>query len=208
MNEKPSVSESISPAQEFLKNLRQSTDALHKNLESLPLSSSLMKDDVSLADYAFYLGCMKSVIAFYDEVILKEISSIIPQADSRKKLAAINADLEYLKRQGVSHKPVLPLSVLPSMKNTDMALGMAYVIEGSTLGGRVILKHVNERLKLNEHGTTFFNGYQANTGAMWKEFLDALTTYAVKHDHKKIIEGAVDGFKMIYHHFLENGTSR
>ena len=50
-------------------------------------------------------------------------------------------------------------------------LGRMYVMEGSTLGGQYIAKHVEERLGLiRGKGDSFFAGYGEATSARWQEF--------------------------------------
>nr|WP_262512340.1 biliverdin-producing heme oxygenase [Adhaeribacter arboris] len=55
-----------------------------------------------------------------------------------------------------------------------------YVMEGSTLGGKVISKIVYETLGYTpENGIAFFNGYGTQTGPKWKAFQEALTRFAL-----------------------------
>jgi heme oxygenase len=57
-----------------------------------------------------------------------------------------------------------------------------YVMEGSTLGGQIIARHVQTSLFLTQdHGNAFFRGHGAQTGPLWKEFCDMLTT-RISHD--------------------------
>lgn len=123
----------------------------------------------------------------------------------RKKLPAIHEDIKFLQQQGIHCRAAKPIQV-PSIESKGFALGMAYVIEGSTLGGRVIMKHLSPRLQITEtHGGTFFAGYGNETGSMWKEFIEALTEYANKPDQgSQVIEGAIAGFDMISTHFVKN----
>ena len=46
-----------------------------------------------------------------------------------------------------------------------------YVLEGSTLGGAIIARHVERELGLQvDTGCAFFRSYGRNVGRMWKEF--------------------------------------
>jgi heme oxygenase len=196
----------ITPDAEFLGQLRGRTAALHQHLEDLPLSKSLMSENVTLATYAWYLTCMKDVMAAYDEQILPIIEDQVPQAADRLKQEAIAADLNTLESDGVDLEESTTLKV-PQIQDDAFAWGMAYVIEGSTLGGRVILKHITPKLGVTEErGARFFAGYGADTGMMWKSFLAALTAYAVDQNAgEQIIKGALAGFGMIANHFETNG---
>ncbi len=51
------------------------------------------------------------------------------------------------------------------------AMGSLYVIEGSALGGRVLTPRLLAAHGLTpERGAAYFNGFGAQTGAMWHEF--------------------------------------
>lgn len=201
----------IAPPQEpvaasaFLHALRNATATAHSMLEDLPLSQSLVSQQVSLRDHAMYLSYMKEVMIVYDHTILPQIESFIPDATQRKKLPALLADLTYLERQGVEIVPA-PVVNLPQVAGVAALMGMAYVIEGSTLGGRVIARHLQKKLGLNEtNGASFFAGHGENTGKMWTAFLESLTRCAAKGDNAhRVIDGAITGFHMIYTHFSKN----
>lgn len=77
------------------------------------------------------------------------------------------------------------------------------MVEGSTLGGRFILKNVSKVLQLSEEqGVSYFNGYGEKTGSFWKNFLAFLSEYEQEHNcGNEIIEGAVYAFDSIYKHF-------
>lgn len=49
-------------------------------------------------------------------------------------------------------------------------LGALYVMEGSTLGGRYIARHVEEALRIEPgQGDAYFRGHEEQTGALWRE---------------------------------------
>jgi heme oxygenase len=60
---------------------------------------------------------------------------------------------------------------MPEMKDDASFLGAMYVMEGSTLGGRVVARHVERVLNLSAGlGDAYFCGHNEQTGTMWKEF--------------------------------------
>jgi heme oxygenase len=66
---------------------------------------------------------------------------------------------------------------MPVLQNAASALGSLYVMEGSTLGGRIIEKNLLLRLRLlPETGGSYFAGYGKRTGQMWRDFLNRLAT--------------------------------
>ena len=165
-----------------------------------------MNPVVSLTDYAFYLHCMGEVMTFYDTQVLPAVSSVISETEPRKKAADISTDLEFLYSHGAEKKEVKPFDGYTGNPSQAYALGYAYVIEGSTLGGRVILKHIHQALQLEQDGTRFFAGYGAETGKYWKEFLQEFCAYVLANNTaEEAIKGAIDGFSHIHRHFAQQG---
>ena len=56
------------------------------------------------------------------------------------------------------------------MDDTDDALGRLYVLEGSTLGGTFIDRHLSGLPSLSGVRLRAFSPYGAQTGAMWHAF--------------------------------------
>jgi len=187
----------------FLNQLRSATSASHKQLEELDISKSILKDDIQLIDYAYYLRCMLEITRFYEKTILPEITHLIPDATERQKSIAIENDLLWLKENNVTVNTP-PEFKQPSVSNEAIAFGMSYVIEGSTLGGQFIIKHLQAKTPLTKtSGATYFNGYGSETGKRWQTFLMYLTEFAALHKNEdEIIAGAISGFDAIYKYFL------
>lgn len=190
-------------ADAFLRKLRTETTPMHSALEANAVSTSLMSPALDEKIYKRYLTLMGEVVAFTEKVIFPAVQDIVPDLHERHKLQHIHADLASLTSQ--EQQPAL---FHPDEKafNVPFALGYMYVIEGSTLGGRVILKHVQDKLKLDEHrGASFFAGYGAETGVKWKNFLSNLTNYAERSGNGDgIIKGAVHAFAAIDRYFAAN----
>lgn len=61
--------------------------------------------------------------------------------------------------------------VLPAVEDTDQALGRLYVLEGSTLGGTFIARHLATLPTLGpDVRLGAFSPYGADTGAMWHDY--------------------------------------
>lgn len=182
----------------FLDKLRLSTSPLHKQLESVPLSQIVVSPQITVQKYAEYLLVMECVIRDVEAKVYPVISNFISDIDQRKKLSWIQDDLE-----------VLGFSVLNEATAFDadfevpFALGILYVLEGSSLGGRVILKNIEKQLGFNaERGAKYFSGYKENTGSLWKSFLSEMVQYEQDHDcSNAIIEGANFAFEIIREQF-------
>jgi heme oxygenase len=85
--------------------------------------------------------------------------------DSRRRADLFAADLETLGALGADRRPDLPVPA-----DTDEALGRLYVLEGSTLGGVFIDRHLAALPELAGLRLRAFSPYGAETGVMWHGF--------------------------------------
>lgn len=83
----------------------------------------------------------------------------------RRRTALFAGDLGTL---GATPSAAAPR--LPPVGGTDEALGRMYVLEGSTLGGVFIDRHLSGLPELAEVTLRAFSPYGSETGAMWASF--------------------------------------
>jgi heme oxygenase len=90
-------------------------------------------------------------------------------SSTRAKHRLLEEDLNFLVSTPRTEKPFC--ARLPEIVDAASALGVCYVLEGATLGGQIIAKHLKLSLGLQEQaGLRFFYGYGAETGKRWREF--------------------------------------
>lgn len=95
----------------------------------------------------------------------------------RLKAHLLRADLKTLGWRNADALPVC--GRLPVLDDATAGFGCLYVLEGSTLGGQVISRHVAAQLAVTpERGARFFAGYGSATGAMWRAFGAVLSEHA------------------------------
>ncbi|MFD2940041.1 biliverdin-producing heme oxygenase [Flavobacterium notoginsengisoli] len=186
-------------ASDFLHNLKTQTADSHKKLEDLSVSKSIMSPEMKLEDYTFYLSLMHDVHNDTEEIVFPFFSNLIEDLEQRRKKHLIEDDLLFLNYTKKDSAKVFHAAEM----SVPFALGVLYVVEGSTLGGRFILKNVSKCPELSgEKGVSYFNGYGEKTGSFWKAFLNFLSEYEQKHEcGDEIIKGAVFAFDSIYKHF-------
>jgi heme oxygenase len=83
----------------------------------------------------------------------------------RRRAELFATDLAVLGMPAAGHRPDLP-----RLAGTDEALGRMYVLEGSTLGGTFIDRHLAGLPQLAGVRVRAFSPYGADTGAMWHAF--------------------------------------
>jgi heme oxygenase len=162
--------------------LKQRTMALHIALETK--LAALMSDEITLDQCA---GLQKKFYGFYSPVeqqlvAIRGWDEPELQLQSRLKLPLLVEDLASFS---VNFKEIaeLPLCAsLPRLETVAEGLGCLYVLEGSTLGGRIIAGHLKRVLALDEtRGCAFFNSYGADVGRMWSRFMSVLANHCENH---------------------------
>ncbi len=152
--------------------LRDATRAAHTRIEGvLPLLEPGLTraryTRVVEAFYGFYAPLEPSIV----RAAAAEGAAL--SLGRRAKLPLLTTDLRALG------KPLAELELLPRCRHLPVldsashAIGILYVIEGATLGGQIIRRHLRDRLGIDEaSGAAYFTGYGATTGAMWRSFVD------------------------------------
>ena len=82
-------------------------------------------------------------------------------------------------------------------EHPDTALGSVYVLEGSTLGGRVIARHFSEAPWWPPAGLRYFDPYGDETASRWRQTLTQLA--GAGGDADRIVAGAVRTFEILQH---------
>ena len=168
----------VAPARfsDVLDRLRAETRAEHTAIEG---ALGLMRDDLTLADYQRLL---EQYHAFYAPIEAR-LACVLPSAklgldfETRRKLHWLRADLDVLG--GWPADTLIDCNALPTLRTPAQAVGCLYVLEGATLGGQVIGRHVRRTLGLTPvSGARFFHGNGARTAQMWLAFRAALQGFA------------------------------
>jgi heme oxygenase len=183
----------ISPPIALSQRLRENTSALHKQVED---AADLPGCVVNLDDYA---ACLTRFLALFAPLeaglaAWDEWESIGINLPSRCRTASLLLDLQQLGRLPAAPEPV-NLAPFPSF---PAALGCLYVLEGSTLGGKFLLRAFTQRLGAEIHGaSSFFAGHGAAAGAAWNQFRAALDDYGATYPAKQadVLAGAADTFR-------------
>jgi len=182
----------------FIQNLRASTADCHKQLELNNLSQALLSNNVNETIYCIYLTQLYSFVKGFEQYVFPELGQHFLNINDRKKAHFIEDDLK-------AHDITIDLQTLledvffsATYPNVYLAAGALYVLEGSTLGGQIILKHLRKAMPSGFVNTAYFLGYQQLTGTMWKEFLQQLTALPKSTlEEEQIINGAISTFKII-----------
>lgn len=111
--------------------------------------------------------------------------------DARRRSVQLAADLAALDGEPPS-KPGRSSTVA----GVGEALGRMYVLEGSTLGGRVIRRAVEARGD-GMSGLSFLDPYGERVGERWRAFLAVVDRQVrTPEDIEAMVGGAVAGFRL------------
>jgi heme oxygenase len=155
------------PGTVALRRLRTGTADLHEEAER---HVRILDPDATDATYARYLGRMLGFHGPMEEAFARHagLAAAGFDAAARRKQDLLRADLARVAPHLIA---VTPCTELPSIESTARAVGAAYVLEGSTLGGPFIMARMRPRLgRWTGVATAFLEGYGPRTGAMWKRF--------------------------------------
>lgn len=180
----------------ILQRLKIETRAQHAALEGL---LPLLNPNMSLEAYR---ECLRRFYGYY--LPLESLLIAQPVWDElgfdytrRCKAHGLQRDLLALGDSPTQLMQIPRCHDIPKLHTLAQVLGCLYVIEGATLGGQIITKHLQANLGLTPaHGATFFNGYGVCTGAQWKAFGIMLITRAEQaNDSNAIVDSANQTFQ-------------
>jgi heme oxygenase (biliverdin-IX-beta and delta-forming) len=175
--------------------LREATHSLHETLDrQLPLS----RPDATLADYALHL----TVLRDWHRALLPWLSRTASDASSLDLMARDLADC-------TGSLPPLPLPDLTAVHAADdgsdaFCWGMAYVLEGSRLGGKVLYRRL--QAPLSPHPLRYLGERNAQ-GPSWPQTLASLRTQlATPEARTSGCRGAVAAFELLLARFRRAGA--
>ena len=161
------VAPSSSPA---LQRIRAATSSAHRALEA---ALAIARPDASDHTYARYLDAWLGFLEPLEEPLWTRPwpAGIEPSARTGKT-EWVKADLAA---RGWSERELLAIPrqrAIPPLESQPQRFGVAYVIEGSSLGGPVLLRRLQSRLE--PRTARFLEGYGRESTAKWRAFVTAL----------------------------------
>lgn len=176
--------------------LRQATAARHEQLDSgLPLS----RLDATLADYAHHLCLLRDWLAPMDAWLGAYADG--PQEPGRiaiaPHLALIEADLAEPSLAACPCGARAHTTPWPDCAGAAYRWGVAYVVEGSQLGGAVLYKRLAQQLA--PHPLRYLRGAGAGgPGPRWRAFMETLRAEVrTEAEVAEACAGACDAFDRI-----------
>ena len=175
----------------ILTNLKNDTKAAHVRVEKVMVKE--LKAINSLEDYGkllerlflFYNPLESKVHQYIDQAIL-------PDIEKRKHTQWILNDLKALDYTINTSTE----SKTQQITSTAYAVGVLYVMEGSTMGGQIISKMLKKQLGANT-STYYFDSYSDETMDMWLSFKNSIAQYETHLDKEEVFKGANETFSSL-----------
>lgn len=190
----------------LLVRLREATQGCHQDIEQNPKLKRLFDPDLCSSDYR---DLLVRLLGFYEpvEAALGNLPSQVPDAEQpvitlaieeRWKTPWLHQDLRVLGLSGETIKdlPRASAEACPRIESLPEAVGCLYVLEGATLGGTLISRHIKSTLGITpESGGRFYHGYGSNNGHMWGRFRQLLANLDMDASQtSKVVTSAVQTF--------------
>ncbi|MFO0614217.1 MAG: biliverdin-producing heme oxygenase [Polyangiaceae bacterium] len=173
--------------------LKTSTADAHGRLERRAVATGFLRERGAYRRYLFAMSI------FYEpcEAALRGGADVDPEIAARTKLPWLRADLDALGGTA-DLSSSMPSFGGPEIRGASL-WGLAYVLEGATLGGRFILRELDGSGVVPSNARRFFTGYGPRTGEMWRTFRSHLER-AIERGTSldDVVRGAVDTFDAMH----------
>jgi heme oxygenase len=143
--------------------LKESTQPSHLALEKKMVS--MIKRIRTRQDYVKFLKLMYGYYSALEGRVQDYLADV--EISNRRKAQRLLEDIKHFES---SSTPEV-CKDLPPITSHAEALGAMYVMEGSTMGGKIIAKMIKGQAGIDgPSGFSFFNGYGEDSAKMWEEF--------------------------------------
>ncbi len=183
-----------------LARLRAATAQLHAELDAgLPLA----RDRAGPRDYQQHLALLRTWVG-----LLRDGGARLALLD--EEAAALDAELAECERVTGRRAPVIavPAAAQPALEADGADWGLAYVLQGSRLGGQVLYKRLAQAMAPLRLG--YLQGAGGATGARWKAFVAQLKTELADQPARTeaAVQAARQAFELLLacHRAMDGGT--
>lgn len=177
----------------ILNKLRENTRKLHEELEGKNLASKIMDHSITREEYELLL--YQNLLAY--SKVENTIADYLPQ-NTPTKTEKIKTDLHNMGLKNIEFKWGQEFGC----QNEFEAIGAAYVMEGSALGGMMIGKEIRNCESLNSLPEQNFFNPSKDSAKGWNSFLKLLRNRTFTEEEAQIAsKKAVETFELFGNSF-------
>jgi heme oxygenase len=185
----------------ILAELKTQTRPQHDSVEGNRFGKAMMDGTLQESDYGLFLQKFYGFHVPLERTLARFAwSDVGIDFDKRRKVELLKKDLRALGMTDDEIAALPEAPMLPSMTTMEEAIGVMYVMEGSTLGGQLQARQVQKMFGRDaESGAAYFSSYGANVGMMWKMYCEAIVMVAADNVEKEkvIIASAQQTFQAL-----------
>ncbi len=178
--------------------LRDATSAIHEQIHRLAVFEMLEMGELTRPTYTALLLRFFGFFRPMEQKLWKAWPLLEPSPPIwSPRSPLLLKDLEALG-VSVSESERAPVAAnLPDVDSAAAALGCLYVLEGSTLGGRVLARQLDALFPPGwVSGRLFFAGDRDRNALAWKSCCDALEAYSASSNRQtEMLEAALKTFE-------------
>jgi heme oxygenase len=177
--------------------LRQLTGPLHEKLDHVPLLSEVMSDSLTDETYVKIIGKMHECFRIVEAAAFAAAGSdVFTKSVYESRLDFLKEDFKAMGSKKIDENCTPALNPAPT--SLDAAVGMLYVLHGSSMGGQMIARKLKSRIP-----STALNFYAQSEhfAKSWRPFKEKLDANAAKFDVRLVAEGASWAFDVFYRVF-------
>jgi len=181
----------------ILEKLKKETQVHHAGLEKLLVGRlKTIRDQNDYAElintfYGYYFPLEQAVDRFVN-------TALFPDYDIRRKSASLHSD-----PQSLNYTYATTFAPHPSINDISEAIGAMYVMEGSTLGGQIIVSMLARALPGLSGCYSFFYSYGEQTPVMWQAFRHQVNAHEPLLNEHAMIRGAQQTFTGLHDWFKQ-----
>ncbi len=163
--------------------LRAETRAQHETTEAIPFSAAILAGVLPRASYAAQLAALLPVHRALESAIAARLhpSYEAVWSDDMLRTPLLEADLDDLGATEEEARMARPEAIELAGWIQDLAasdpvavLGVVYVLEGSTLGGSVLRRHLASAYGLTDAGLRYYSPYGNHPKPHWVTFSERM----------------------------------
>ena len=150
----------------MINKLKEATTPLHEEIEKENLAARIMSHDITEEEYKLLLLQNYVVYTVMETALTKKLANYTGDKSQRLEKDLLNLNIDYSIVREYRDKFILTTKA--------EAMGAAYVVEGSSLGGMMIAKEIKNCDALSHiKSHHFFNGDRSNVKS-WNSFSKTL----------------------------------
>jgi heme oxygenase len=186
---------------EILSILRGATGAIHARIEELPLCKAILAGEIDGSTYSALLGSLHPLHEAYETEMA---ASGLQWPATPSRADALRRDLDILDGD-TGDTPTVVFEWLDTIRQLEHPAawaGVGYVMEGSRMGSRVLVKSISQALGLEQRlgkGLDYHLDAGSDPNATWKQVMGCLAAADTDAAARTaIVNAAVATFEAIY----------